>query len=181
MSTLEGSLAAQSLERLAAWDRALCVRCNGVSHVRGLRRAFVAVSRMGDGWFWYALMAAILIVDGMRAAGAVVHMIVVGLTCTVLYKSIKALTSRPRPYAADPGITLCAAPLDQYSFPSGHTLHATAFTLVALSYYPALFWLLLPFSMLVALSRVVLGLHYPSDVLAGALIGAIVAGLSAQL
>jgi undecaprenyl-diphosphatase len=170
-------LAAQSLERLAAWDRALCLRFNGFSQVAGLRVTFVIVSRLGDGVFWYALLAALLIFDGMKAVGAVLHLVGSGVACTVLYKSIKAGTSRPRPFASHQGITLRATPLDQYSFPSGHTLHATAFTLIALSYYPALFWMLLPFSVLVALSRLVLGLHYPSDVIAGAGIGAMVAAL----
>jgi undecaprenyl-diphosphatase len=85
---------------------------------------------------------------------------------------------RPRPYEAYPGIMLFSAPLDHFSFPSGHTLHAVAFTLVAVAYYPWLAWLTIPFSLLVAASRVILGLHYPSDVLAGAVAGAVVAGIS---
>lgn len=169
---------AHALEWLAAQDRVLCRRFNRVSHIGWLRFLFATVSRLGDGIFWYALMAALLVFGGTRAIPAVAHMIVVGLICTALYKSIKARTSRPRPYAAQPEITLCASPLDQFSFPSGHTLHAAGFSLVALAYYPALFWLLLPFAMLVALSRIVLGLHYPSDVIAGAVIGAGVAGIS---
>jgi len=63
------------------------------------------------------------------------------------------------------------APLDEFSFPSGHTLHAVTFTIIALAYAPLLAPLLLPFALLVAASRVVLGLHYPSDVLAATLIG----------
>jgi undecaprenyl-diphosphatase len=56
------------------------------------------------------------------------------------------------------------APLDEFSFPPD-TLHAVSFTIVALAYYPWLAPLLVPFTLGVALSRVVLGLHYPSDVL----------------
>jgi undecaprenyl-diphosphatase len=69
-------------------------------------------------------------------------------------------------------------PLDKFSFPSGHTLHAVVFGLVAINYYPALSFIIMPFVSMVALSRVVLGLHYPSDVLAGALIGSLIAALS---
>ena len=75
-------------------------------------------------------------------------------------------------------ITCNARPLDQFGFPSGHPLHAVAFTAIAIAYYPRLAFLLIPFTFLVALSRMVLGLHYPSDVLAGAAIGAAIAGIS---
>jgi undecaprenyl-diphosphatase len=69
-------------------------------------------------------------------------------------------------------------PLDRYSFPSGHTLHAVSFTMVLCGYFPVMIWVLLPFTLLVALSRMILGLHYPSDVLAGAFIGAMLALVS---
>lgn len=78
-------------------------------------------------------------------------------------------------------ITCNARPLDQFSFPSGHTLHAVAFTTITIAYFPQLAFLLIPFAFLVALSRMVLGLHYPSDVLAGAAIGAAIAGISLVL
>jgi undecaprenyl-diphosphatase len=175
------TLRTHALERLAAWDRRVCLRCNSACRFTGLRVAFVLASRLGDGPFWYALMGAMLISDGTRAATPVLHMIVGGLACTLIYKSLKRGTARARPYMAQAGITLFAAPLDKYSFPSGHTLHAVAFTLIALGYYPVLFWVLAPFCILVALSRVVLGLHYPSDVIAGAGMGAAVAAVSTTL
>jgi undecaprenyl-diphosphatase len=159
----------------------VCLRCNSACRFPGLRAVFVIASRLGDGVFWYALMAAMLIWDGKSSTIAVLHMIVAGLACTLIYKSLKRGTARERPYMAEADITLFTAPLDKYSFPSGHTLHAVAFTLIALGYYPTLFWLLAPFCLLVALSRVVLGLHYPSDVIAGAGIGAFVAALSTAL
>jgi undecaprenyl-diphosphatase len=60
-------------------------------------------------------------------------------------------------------------------------LHAVAFTLVALAHYRMLAWLLIPFTASVAVSRVVLGLHYPSDVLAATAIGSALAAASLWL
>lgn len=172
------NLPAYTLEGIARWDSAVALRFNRAGRSRWVRALFRAVSRLGDGMAWYALMLALLLRFGVDAAVAVLHMIAMGLVCTALYKWIKRRTLRRRPYEANRGITLFAAPLDHFSFPSGHALHAVAFTLVAVTYYPWLAWLAVPFTLLVAASRVMLGLHYPSDVLAGALIGAAVAAAS---
>ena len=72
-------------------------------------------------------------------------------------------------------------PLDRYSFPSGHTLHAVSFTTIALAHFPELAIVLVPFALLVAVSRVVLGLHYPTDVAAGAVLGATLATIGLAL
>ena len=170
MSRLESEL-----ERLRLWDQALCIRFNGAVRVAPVRRAFRVVSRLGDGVFWYALMLALLATGGAAAFGAVGRMAGTGLACTLIYKWLKAKTLRPRPFAVESAVRAEADPLDQFSFPSGHTLHAVAFSIVAIAFYPLLAWLLVPFTLLVAMSRVVLGLHYPSDVLAGAALGALIA------
>lgn len=148
-----------------------CLRFNRAINRRGWERLFAVVSRLGDGVFWYALMVSLLLAQGLNAIPTVGRMLLAGAVCLVLYKWLKAKTNRPRPCARHASIRATVPPLDQYSFPSGHTLHAVAFTTVAVSHYPQLTWLLLPFTVLVALSRLVLGLHYPSDVLAGALLG----------
>jgi undecaprenyl-diphosphatase len=85
---------------------------------------------------------------------------------------------RSRPYQVNPLVSANAAVLDRFSFPSGHTLHAIAFTFVACSYYPGLWAILAPFTLLTAVSRVALGLHYPSDVIAGGVLGGLIAGAS---
>jgi undecaprenyl-diphosphatase len=167
-----------NLERLRLWDLALCVRLNTVVQIVPVRRVFRVVSRLGDGMFWYALMLAMLAANGAKALIPVGHMAATGLACTLLYKWLKSKTSRPRPFAVESSVHAGADPLDAFSFPSGHTLHAVAFSAVAVAYYPILAVLLAPFTVLVALSRVVLGLHYPSDVLAGAALGALIAYLS---
>jgi undecaprenyl-diphosphatase len=161
-----------TLERIQRWDAEWSERSNRWLHVRALSRLFRAVSWLGNGVFWYALMLAMLLPEPRTSALAVLHMAFVGMVCTAAYKMVKASTSRPRPYQSLRHIEAGAPPLDAYSFPSGHTLHAVAFTLVALAYWPWLAPLLVPFTLLTAASRVALGLHYPSDVLAGASLGA---------
>jgi undecaprenyl-diphosphatase len=170
MSRLEAGL-----ERLRLWDSALCVRFNGAVRIASVRLVFRIVSRLGDGVFWYSLMLAMLATGGMAAVGPFARMAGTGLACTLIYKWLKSKTSRPRPFAVENAVRAGADPLDPFSFPSGHTLHAVAFSIVAIAYYPMLAWLLVPFTLLVAASRVVLGLHYPSDVLAGAALGALIA------
>ena len=78
-------------------------------------------------------------------------------------------------------IAVAGAPLDRYSFPSGHTLHAVSFAWQVSAHFPELGWVLIPLAALIAGSRVVLGLHYPTDVLVGGLIGASLAELGLSL
>jgi len=166
------------LSRFNDWDLNLCQACNDLSRQRTVRESFKLISRLGDGVFWYALMAGLLLAYQAAALTAVLHMLGVGLVSTLVYKLIKKKTLRPRPFNVYPSIVCNGHALDQFSFPSGHTLHAVSFSIVAIAYFPALSWLVLPFTLLVALSRPILGLHYPSDVLVGALLGGLLAVLS---
>jgi undecaprenyl-diphosphatase len=170
-----------TLETIRRWDERTCARFNRAIRVRALLHLFRAVSWLGNGIFWYALMLALLLAHGPHAALPVLHMAGVGLVCTLLYRLLKKGTLRPRPYEVHAHIAAGAVPLDRYSFPSGHTLHAVAFSLVAAAYYPELAPLAASMTALVAASRIVLGLHYPSDVLAGAALGGAVALASLNL
>lgn len=168
-------------EGIAAREARWCRRANRYGRRRSIRRLFSVLSRLGDGVFWYMLMGALVLADGLDGLQASAHMAATGVLALTLYKLLKRWTRRPRPFAADLRIRAWVAPLDEYSFPSGHTLHAVSFTVVALAYYPWLAPLLLPFTVGVALSRVVLGLHYPSDVLAATVIGVLLGMGSLQL
>jgi undecaprenyl-diphosphatase len=166
------------LQRISRLDVELCIFCNRQGRYFIIRNLFRIASRLGDGMFWYILMFALLLRYQGDALPAVLHLIAVGFTGTAIYKLIKCKTLRPRPFNVCSRIVCMGRTLDQFSFPSGHTLHAVAFSIVAVFYFPTLIWLVLPFSVLVALSRPILGLHYPSDVLAGAVLGAVLAWLS---
>lgn len=160
----------------------LCILANAVCRRSFWRRLFRVSSRLGDGVFWYLLMATmpiwtVLSGRGGLAAGFDVglRMLVAGAFGLVLYKLLKRKLVRERPFIGLVGIECAMPPLDRYSFPSGHTLHAVTFTAIAIHAVPELAPVLVPFALLVAVSRVVLGLHYPSDVLAGAALGAAIA------
>lgn len=165
-------------QRLVHLDSELCLRCNRMGSWRRIEQLFSVVSRLGDGVFWYTLMVTMIIAQGHEALPVVVQMAITGLVGLMAYKWLKTHTTRPRPFTCNEGIRVSVAPLDQYSFPSGHTLHAVGFSAIAITHYPVLGWILLPLSVLIALSRLVLGLHYPSDVLAGALLGGGLASLT---
>jgi undecaprenyl-diphosphatase len=148
---------------------------------RALMRLFRLVSRLGDGMFWYALMGVLAALGGTRGIVCALHMALTGIVAATMYKGLKRWTRRPRPFRTHDAIVPYIAPLDEFSFPSGHTLHAVSFTLIALAYFPVLAPLLVPFTVLVMLSRIVLGLHYPSDVLAATVIGSVLGALSLWL
>jgi undecaprenyl-diphosphatase len=163
---------------LARFDHAeyrLCRRFNRASALPVVLMTMRAASRLGDGAAWYALLAALPLVYGVGAWRSVLVMAATGLAGLLVYKALKSTLVRERPFIRHPGIQLAMPPLDRYSFPSGHTLHAVCFSVQACAHHPQLAWILAPLASLIALSRVVLGLHYPTDVAAGALIGVMLA------
>jgi undecaprenyl-diphosphatase len=156
----------------------LCLRINALSQKIGLRRLFTGVSRLGD-WPAYAIVgvpcAALLETAGFAF---IVQSLVTAVVGIGIYKVLKNRLVRERPYITHTGIFCAAAPLDRYSFPSGHTMHAVSFAILYSAHVPIMIWIMAPFAVLVAASRVVLGLHYPSDVLVGAALGAALASTS---
>ena len=156
-------------------EQAFCLRLNRGCAKPAIRDLFVTVSRLGDGIFWYLLMLLQPVIFGRAGLLPSARMVVAGVVGVAVYKGLKHRLVRERPFISFAGITAATPPLDRYSFPSGHTLHAVAFTILAVASFPVLAWLLVPFAILVALSRVVLGLHYPTDVVAGAGLGAAIA------
>ena len=152
-----------------------CVYLNHLSQSQRIALFFKTLSRLGDGPFWYVMLLSVWTMQGLAYGLNILYLVVMGSIGTLIYKFLKNKTTRPRPYQVHQVIVLGERPLDHFSFPSGHTLHAVMVTITLGYIQPLLLILMLPFTILVALSRMVLGLHYPSDVIVGAIIGASVA------
>ena len=149
----------------------LCIALNKYTSYEVVRGFFAVISRLGNGIFWYSLMLVLPLFYGMAAIETSIHMAITGVAGVVIYKLLKNNLVRQRPCIMHDCINQGTAMLDYYSFPSGHTLHAFSFSIIAINAFPQLAFVLIPFTLLVAASRVVLGLHYPTDVLMGAALG----------
>lgn len=169
------------VRRMTELELPLCVLFNRVSQLKQVRALFATVSRAGDGIAYWLSALALLAVQRSAALGFAWRAAITHAICLAIYTAVKRRTSRPRPFEMRSEITLGTAPLDRYSFPSGHTMHAVAFAILLTAHCPGLGWVALPFAAMVGFSRLVLGLHYPTDVLAGAMIGGALAGLAVRL
>ncbi|MCF9034963.1 phosphatase PAP2 family protein [Acinetobacter nectaris] len=167
--------------RMLALDLKGCIYLNRFSKVKLVARFFKVVSRLGDGTFWYAMMLTTWLMHKNSYYRQIIYLMIASSCATLLYKLLKHKTTRPRPYQVHQVIVLGERPLDHFSFPSGHTLHAVLSTIVLGYIQPVLLVIMIPFALCVALSRMVLGLHYPSDVLVGAILGATMAALVINL
>ena len=149
-------------ERMRLWvarERAVAVWMHGASAIPSVVLLLATVSWIGDGIVWYAIVGALPFVGGVIGKKVALYMLALGAVNLVFYKALKQRIARPRPYVNCPDIKACARSLDEFSFPSGHTMHAVAFSMLLSHFYPGFEPLLWSFTVLVAISRVVLGLH----------------------
>lgn len=170
-----------SRERGAAIDLR-CVRSlHRVSQRRVVLRLLVLCSRVADGPVWVGVLLLLPLIAGQRGAEVAWVGLGLGAVNLVLYWTLKQGTRRLRPFHRCDDIVACVRAADRFSFPSGHTLHAVSFALLFSAAWPSLAWPLWTFAVLVGLSRIVLGLHYPSDVAVGVGLGLLTASGAAAL
>ena len=132
---------------------------------------FNGMSRLGDGPLWGLLGIALLAADP-REYGSIVAVLALAIAVNVaIFTTVKKLVGCPRPFETWDHLKCIMLPPDRFSFPSGHTM--TSFTVLGVLHgpLPGVCLLILPAAVAIGLSRVYLGLHYPTDVLIGALLG----------
>lgn len=161
-----GHMNAGLLTRLDARDRALFTRWLLPATARlGWRRFWLGVTHAGG--TVASISAATL---PMLAGGRVAHAAELALATLVvshlLVQLLKRTIGRPRPVPAPGGIVHLAAP-DRFSFPSGHAAAAMSVAFGYMLEFPMIAPALAPLALLVGVSRVCLGVHYPGDVLIG--------------
>lgn len=137
-----------------------------------LTKVMKFVTSLGDGGLiWIVLAAIFLCMKRYRKTGtAMAVALLIGYLVTNLL--LKNLVMRPRPYEVISGLQALIGPLGDSSFPSGHATSSIAAGVVVLKGAPKYVGITaFVLAVMIALSRLYLGVHYPTDVLAGALIG----------
>ena len=161
------------LKRLEYWDHAFFCRLFARSSSQVMARGSYWLSKSADGPL-YVLLVLLLFLFEVAQAWQVTRLLLVAFAIELpLYLLLKNSIKRARPQQAVslPRIVAHIIPSDTFSLPSGHTAAAfvvvTSFSLI----YPALLLPLLLWGALVGLSRIMLGVHFPLDILAGMLLG----------
>lgn len=136
-------------------------------------------SRCGDGYLWVVISLVVLVFA--EAGGHIFLQLAVGYALELgAYKILKRSFNRPRPFVHIPEVTMLILPPDEFSFPSGHTAAAFVMATIMGVAFPPTLVLLVPLAMTIGISRVYLGVHYPTDVIAGTCLG-IAAGVAGSI
>lgn len=169
------------MNTIITWDIRLFHQIFGWNGRVHLDRFMKFVTRSGDGYFYPVLGAIALLLDWDASLRVVLSGLLAFAIELPIYKITKTQTTRLRPFEALPGIKNLVEAPDRYSFPSGHTAAAFIIAIVFSQGFPILSLPLFAWAALVGLSRIYLGVHYPTDVLVGILVGNFSAWIALRL
>lgn len=159
------------LHFIAVRDHKLMRKVNKWPAPKWIRLSAIMATRAGDGWLWYLIGVLVLLFGGderFTAIAAAGSAAIVGIG---IFVSLKKISGRKRPCEIEPHCWAHLLPPDEFSFPSGHTITAFAVAVSIGAFYPVLLGILLFFAIAIATSRILLGMHFLSDVAVGALVG----------
>lgn len=159
------------LSLIESADHRLMRRVHRWSAPRWIRLWMICATRGGDGWLWYALGIVLLVFGGRPGALAVGQAAAAAMCGVGLFLWLKKKTARRRPCALEAHCWANLLPPDQFSFPSGHTITAFAVAVPVTAQFPEAAVGVWFCAVSIAVSRIILGMHFFSDVAAGATLG----------
>ncbi|MBP8173775.1 MAG: phosphatase PAP2 family protein [Aeromonadaceae bacterium] len=152
------------ITRLDVWVSRLCLS-HGYNHIQA--RISRLVSRTGDGPLYLLLALLLAWLDGERGMGFLRAGLTVFALELPLYLLLKNYIKRERPS----GLPVFIRPSDRYSLPSGHTAAAFVMASLVAIHYPSMAPLAFVWAAVIGASRLLLGVHFLTDLIAGALLG----------
>jgi len=161
------------VKHITGYDYRLMHRANNWKAPRWIRLWMIVATRGGDGWLWYSMGLVLLLFGGPVRFAAVGAATVAGAFGSLLFVQLKRRIRRPRPCHIEAHCWAKLLPPDQFSFPSGHSITAFAVAIPLGLFYPTLMPGLLFMATSIAISRILLGMHFLSDVAAGSFIGSL--------
>lgn len=141
------------------------------------------ITEVRNWYLVYVLLWFIILFNGgkYRIALAISMIVLAAITDQVSSSLLKNLVERMRPCDTLPNVHLLVGCTGSYSFPSSHAVNNFAAAMFFGYFYKHLKWILFSVATIVALSRIFVGVHYPSDVIGGALIGVILGYLCVRI
>ena len=160
-------------EALDDWEIPMVRRQVAAASRPSVRAVAVAINHLGNGWIYIPLAMIVFVTQGWGALRVAWSAVTAALIAHCVYPTIKTYIARPRPIDRDPTLMRTViAPLDAYSFPSGHCMTAVTAVIPLSIAYPSTILPLSAAVLLIGWARLALGHHYPSDLIFGAVLGA---------
>ena len=169
------------LHFIATRDHRLMRKVNKWPAPKWVRHSAIVATRAGDGWLWYLTGLVVLLFGGPERFTAVASAGSAAVVGIGIFVSLKKISGRRRPCEIEPHVWAHLLPPDRFSFPSGHTITAFAVAVSIGCFYPAALGLLLVGALCIATSRILLGMHFLSDVVVGMIVGSGLAVTSYEL
>lgn len=157
-------------DTLSKLDKQAFLLCTSMGQQHGLKPLARHISRLGDGASYLYFTALIMLVSD---AGQVFFNLMLASFAIELplYLALKNSFRRVRPCHSALGVVASFEPSDRFSLPSGHTAAAFVVASCVVLLFPQFMWLALAFACGVGLSRIILGVHFPLDIVAGLVLG----------
>jgi undecaprenyl-diphosphatase len=155
-------------------DYALMRRFNNWEAPRWVQTWMMLATRLGDGYVWMLATVVVLLSGSANRYRAASAAWLASAVSVFVFQNIKKHVGRKRPCEIQPHRWAQLLPPDQFSFPSGHTMTAFAFAVALRPFFPQAWMLLVLLAINIGISRILLGMHFFTDILAGALLGCLI-------